>query len=145
MVSHWSLSDSWSPQVSWTLLSILVDTVVWVISIHPLISTSSSPSTNRLLTVPSAPITIGITVIFTFHVFFSSLAKSMCRRLAMIGWSVCISFLLLLLLLLLLLFSLDNGNKVFVSFKYIIPLLIRFLHKKFVFWKVEILRVLLFS
>ena len=39
MVFHWSLSDSKSPQVSRTLLSILADlnnAVVWMISAHPL-------------------------------------------------------------------------------------------------------------
>ena len=75
MVSHRSLSDSKSPQVSRILLNILTDLnndVVWMISTRPLISKSSSP----LVTVPSAPITIGITVTFMFHSFFSSVARS---------------------------------------------------------------------
>ena len=49
MVFYWSLSDSKSPQLSWTLLSILAEfnnAVVWMVSSHPLISQSSSPSTN---------------------------------------------------------------------------------------------------
>ena len=49
MVSHWSLRDSRSPQVSWTLLSILDDlnnTVVWMVCTCPLISKSSSPFNN---------------------------------------------------------------------------------------------------
>ena len=52
--------------------------VFWSISIMllSLISKSSNPCTNPLATVPSAPITIGITVTFMFHSFFSSLAKS---------------------------------------------------------------------
>ena len=37
---------------------------------------SSSPRTNPLMTEPSTPITIGITVTFIFHSFFSSLARS---------------------------------------------------------------------
>ena len=78
MVSHWSLCDSKSPQVSWTLLSILADlssAVVWMVSACPLISKFSSPFTNLLGIVPSARITIGITVTFMFHVF-SSLTRS---------------------------------------------------------------------
>ena len=103
MVSHWRLSDSKSPQVSRTLLSILADlnnVVVSMISTCPLISKSSSlctnpleilllllfytfdsvphlhcPGTNLLVTVPRAPITIGITVTFMFYSFFSFLAR----------------------------------------------------------------------
>ena len=79
MVFHWSLSDSKSPQVFWILLSILADldnAVVWTVSTHPVISKSSSHCTNPLLTVPRAPITIGIIVTFMFHSFFYSLASS---------------------------------------------------------------------
>ena len=79
MVFQWSLSDSKSPQVSRILLSILADlknAVVWMVSTCPLISKSSSPCANPLVTVLSVPITIGITVTFMFHSFFSSLAKS---------------------------------------------------------------------
>ena len=63
------LSDSKSPQVSRTLLSILDNVVLWVVSIRPLISKSSSPCTNLLVTVQSAPITIDIIVTFMFHIF----------------------------------------------------------------------------
>ena len=45
MTSHWSLSDSKSPQVSRTLLSILVDlnnAEVWIVATRPVISKSSS-------------------------------------------------------------------------------------------------------
>ena len=79
MVFHWSLSDSKSLQVSRTLLGILANlnnTVIWMVSTCPLISKSSSFCTNPLVTVPSAPSTIGITVTFIFHSFFSSLARS---------------------------------------------------------------------
>ena len=76
MVSHWSLSDSKSSQVTRTLRSIMVDlknAVVWMVSTGPLISKSSSPIINPLVTVPIAPITIGITVTFMFYIFqFSS-------------------------------------------------------------------------
>ena len=67
MVSHWSLSDSKSLQVYRTLLSILADlnnAVVWQ---------SSSPSISPLVSVLRVPITIGITIIFMFHCFISSL------------------------------------------------------------------------
>ena len=79
MVFHWSLSDNKSPQVSVTLLSILVDlnnAVVLMVSSRPLIFKSSSPCNNPFVTVPSAPITTGITVTFVFHSFRNSLARS---------------------------------------------------------------------
>ena len=59
MVFHWSLSDSKSPQVSRTLLSILADlnnAVVWIVSTWPPTSKSSSLFNNTLITVPKAPI-----------------------------------------------------------------------------------------
>ena len=79
MVFHWSLSDGKFPRVSRILLSILADRnndVGWMVSTHPLISNSSSPCTNPLVTVQSVPITIGITVTFVFHSLFSFLARS---------------------------------------------------------------------
>ena len=79
MVVYWSLGDNKSPQVSGTLLSILADlsnAVVWIVSTRPLISNSSSPFTNHLVSVPRAPITIGITITFMFYSFFYSLARS---------------------------------------------------------------------
>ena len=79
MVFHWSLSDSKSPQVSRILLSILAvlnSAVVWVVSTRPSTSRSSSPFSNPLVTVPNAPITIGIIVTCMFHSFFNSLARS---------------------------------------------------------------------
>ena len=79
MFFHWNLRDSKSPQVSRTLLSLLADlnnAVVWMVPSRPLISKSSSSLTNPLLIVPSAPITIGITVTIMLHSFFSSLARS---------------------------------------------------------------------
>ena len=79
MVFHWGLSDSKSPQVSRTLLSILAvfnNAVVWMVSTRPPTSKSSRPFNNPLVTVPKAPITIGIIVTFMFHSFFNSLARS---------------------------------------------------------------------
>ena len=70
---YWSLSDSKSPQVSRTLLSILAvlnNAVVWMVSTRPPTSKSSSPFSNPLVTVPNAPITIGIIVTCMFYSFF---------------------------------------------------------------------------
>ena len=67
------MSDSKSLQVSWTLLSILTNlnnAVVWIVSTCPLIS-----FINPWVIVPSAPIPNGITIIFMFQRFFSSLAR----------------------------------------------------------------------
>ena len=79
MVFHWSLSDSKSPEVSMTLLSILAvlnNVVFWMVSTRPSTSKSFSPFSNPLFTVPNAPITIGIIVTCMFHSFFNSLARS---------------------------------------------------------------------
>ena len=96
VVLYWSLTESKSSHVSRTLLSILADlnnAVVWMVSTCSLISKSSSPCTNYLVTIPSAPITISITVTFMFHSFFSSLAR--CRYVSLFSlpfsfslWSV---------------------------------------------------------
>ena len=78
MVFHWSLSDSKSPQISRTLLSILAflnNAVVWMVSTRPPTSKSSRPFNNPLVTVPNTPITIGIIVTCMFHSFFNSLAR----------------------------------------------------------------------
>ena len=79
MVFHGSLSNSKSPQVTRTLLSILAvlnNAVVWMVSTRPLTSKSSSPFSFPLVTVPNAAITIGIIVTCMFHSFFNSLARS---------------------------------------------------------------------
>ena len=73
MVFYWSFSDSKSSQVSRTILSILADidnAVVWMISPCPHIPKPSSPFTNPLVTLPSAPITIGVTITFMFSSLF---------------------------------------------------------------------------
>ena len=75
MVFHWSKS----PQVSRTLLSILAvlnSAVLWMISTRPPTSKPPIPFSNPLVTVPNAPITIGIIVPFMFHSFFNSLIRS---------------------------------------------------------------------
>ena len=79
MVFNWSLSDSKSPQVSKTLLSNLAvfnNTVVWMVSTLPLLSRSSSPCCNPLVTVPSVPVTIWHHRHFHVLLFLSSLARS---------------------------------------------------------------------
>ena len=78
MVFHWSLSDSKSPQVSRTVLSILAvlsNAVIWIVS-TPLPNCKSSRFINNsLFIVPKAPITIGTIVTFMFHSFFNSPAR----------------------------------------------------------------------
>ena len=71
MVSYWSMSDGISPQDSRTLLSIQGDlnVVVWVVSTRPIIFKSSSFFIYPLVTLPSAPIIIGIPVSFIFNSF----------------------------------------------------------------------------
>ena len=84
MVFHWSLSDSKPSQVSRTLhsiLAVLSNAVVWMVSTRPLTSKFSSPFNNPLVTVPKAPISVRIIVTFMFHsffvcFFFNSLARS---------------------------------------------------------------------
>ena len=71
MVFHWSLSDSKSPQVSRTFLSILAvpnNVVVWMVFTRPPTSKSSSPFNNPLVTALNAPNTIGIIVTCMFHI-----------------------------------------------------------------------------
>ena len=79
MVFHWCLSDTKSPQVSRILLSILAvlnNAVVWIVSSRLPTSKSSKSFNNPLLTEPKAPITISIIVTFMLHSFSNSLAKS---------------------------------------------------------------------
>ena len=79
MVFHWSLSDSKSPQVSMTLLSILAVfncAAVWMVFPRPPTSKSSRPFNNPLVTAPKAPITIGKIFTFMFHIFFYILSRS---------------------------------------------------------------------
>ena len=79
MVFHWCLSDSKFPQIFRTLPSILAvfnNAVVWMVSTRPPTSMSSRTFNNPSVTEPKAPITIGTIVIFMFHSFFNSLARS---------------------------------------------------------------------
>ena len=75
MVFHWSLSDGKFPQVCRNLLSILAvlnNAVVWMVSTRLPTSKSSSPFSNPLVIVP---ITIGIIVTCMFHSFFQFPSK----------------------------------------------------------------------
>ena len=76
-ISWWSFTSK-TPQVTRTLLSILAvlnNAVVRMISTHLLTSKSSSPFNNPLNTVPKAPITFGIIFTFMFHSFFQFFSK----------------------------------------------------------------------
>ena len=98
-VSWWSFTGDWmtasQSQASRTLLSILAvfnNAVVWMVFTRPPTSKSSRPFNNPLVTVPKAPITIGIIGTFMFHSFFNSLARSrylslFSRSLSFILWS----------------------------------------------------------
>ena len=77
MIFRLSLIDCKSPQVSRTRLGILAvfrNAVVWLSTSLPT-SRSSRPFNNLLVTVPKAPITIGISVTFMFHSFFQFRSK----------------------------------------------------------------------
>ena len=66
VVFQWRLRDSKSSQVSRTLLSILTElgnAVVWMVSIHPLISNSSKCLLRPLGIVPRAPTTTDYIII----------------------------------------------------------------------------------
>ena len=79
MIFHSSLSDGKSPQDSWNLLSILAvlsNVVVWMVSTSPTISKSSSPFSNPLVTALNVPITSGIIVTGMSHSCFNSRARS---------------------------------------------------------------------
>ena len=70
--------ESEEPEVFRILLSILADlnAVIWMV-FSRIISKFSNPFINPFMTVPSAPITIGITVTFMFKsLFLISLARS---------------------------------------------------------------------
>ena len=89
MVFHWSLSKGKSPQICRTLHSIraiLNNVVIWIVSTCSPTSKSTRPSNNPLVTVPRAPITIGIIVTFMFHSFLNSLVRS--RNLSFFSHSI---------------------------------------------------------
>ena len=78
MIFHLSLSDSKSPQVPRTLLSILADlnnAAVWMVSTRTVISKSFSYCMNPLITVTRTPIIIDIIITCMFLSFFQFLSK----------------------------------------------------------------------
>ena len=80
MVSHWSLSDNKSPQVTRTPLSILDDlnnAIDWIVSFRPLIIKSSCPFINPLVTVLRALTTINIPPLSRSIVFFLFSGKTL--------------------------------------------------------------------
>ena len=71
---HWNLIDSKSPQVLGTLLSILANlnhTAVLMVSTYHLIFNLSNLFIRYLRIIPSASVTIDITVTFIFHIFYN--------------------------------------------------------------------------
>ena len=73
MSLYWSLSGSKSPQLSRTLLSIVAvlhNAVVWMVSTHPPTSKSPSLFNNPFVIVPKATITISPIISSMFHSFF---------------------------------------------------------------------------
>ena len=91
MVFHWSLSDSRFPQVSRTFLSIIAvlnNAVVWIVSTRPPTFKSSSPFNNPLVTLPKPPITMFYSffqfpskvevfiLLFTFFQFYSVVSRN---------------------------------------------------------------------
>ena len=79
MIFLWGLSDSKSPHVSMTLLSILADlsnAVVLMVSARLPISNSSGSLNQPLGIVMRASFTVGISLTFRFNSFLSFLAKS---------------------------------------------------------------------
>ena len=58
-----------------SILAVLINTVLWVVSTRPPTSKSSGPFSNPLVTVPNAPITIGIIVTCMLHSFFQFPSK----------------------------------------------------------------------
>ena len=124
MVFHWSLSDSKSPQISRTLLSILAvlnNAVVMMVFTRPPTSKSSRLFNNPLVTVPKAPITIGIIVTFMFHSFFNSLARS--RYLSFFSHSF--SFIL---------WSAGTAKSTILQILFFFFLLLRVFHTSFHWW-----------
>ena len=95
------------------ILAVLSNAVFWIVSTHPLTSKSSRPFNNPLVIVPEEPITIGTIVIFLFHSFFNSLARS--RYLSFFSHSFSIIIIICLLCLLaFLLYSHTNINVIYI-------------------------------
>ena len=75
---YWSLRDSKSPQVSrdlLTILAVLSNVAIWMVSTGPPTSKSSCPFYNHLVAVPKRAFGICIIVPFMFHSSFNSQEK----------------------------------------------------------------------
>ena len=83
---EWQQVSSSFQDSSLLLLAVFNNAVVWMVSTRSPTSKSSRPFDNPLVAVPKAPITIGIIVIFMFHSFLNSLARS--RYLSLFSHSV---------------------------------------------------------
>ena len=108
-----------------SILAVLNNAVVWIVSTRPPISKSSSPFNNPSDT---APIIIGIIVTFKFHSFFDSLARSryLCFFSHSFSFILCsaetakstilkILFFLLIIIIIIIIDSSKNWNKVYIS------------------------------
>ena len=78
MIFNRSLSKSKSPKVFRFLFSILADlnnAIVWMVSPHPLISKSTCPCTNPLVTLLNTLVRVVNTITFLFHSLFQFFSK----------------------------------------------------------------------
>ena len=55
-----------------SILAVLKNEIVWMVSTRPFIFKSSSPLNNLLVDVPKAPIMMCINTTLMFHIFFNS-------------------------------------------------------------------------
>ena len=72
----WVIASLLKSRWIFSILAVLCNVVVWMVSTHPPTSESSSSFKNPLVTVPKTPNTSGIIVTFMFQNFFNSLARS---------------------------------------------------------------------
>ena len=76
VVFHWSLSSTSLFKSPWLIYVDINITAIWMILIHPLISSSSNHFSRPLGTVPRASKTTDITVIFMIRCMFQSPSRS---------------------------------------------------------------------
>ena len=82
-VSWWFFTGVWvtaslhkSSRTLLSILAVLSNAVIWIVSTRPPTSKSSRPFNHSLVIVLKVPITISTIVTFIFHSFFNSLARS---------------------------------------------------------------------
>ena len=91
MVFHWSLSDSKSPQISRTRLSILAvlsNAVVWIVSTRPPTFKSSRPFNNHFVTVPYAPILFSLLLLLLLFIMLILLILNLKIRGVYYSWEM---------------------------------------------------------